>query len=73
MTKKPMKPASEPPATETGAIPVMVRFTQEKLSAIDNWRRRQTDIPSRAEALRRLADAALDGEARAKPPSRRKE
>ena len=29
---------------------------------IDNWRRKQRDIPSRAEAIRRLASMALGAE-----------
>lgn len=29
------------------------------LARVDNWRRKQSDLPSRAEAVRRLLDRAL--------------
>jgi hypothetical protein len=32
---------------------------REQLAAIDEWRRRQPDLPSRSEAIRRLLDLAL--------------
>ncbi len=38
---------------------VLVRATPELLEQIDRWRRRQPDMPSRAEALRRLAEKGL--------------
>jgi hypothetical protein len=31
------------------------------MDAIDEWRRGQRDLPSRAEAIRRLLDKALEG------------
>lgn len=34
----------------------------EWLEMVDDWRRRQKDLPSRAEAIRRLVDLALDYE-----------
>jgi hypothetical protein len=30
--------------------------------ALDEWRRRQSDIPSRAEAIRRLVEKGLKGQ-----------
>jgi hypothetical protein len=33
---------------------------EEQLQRIDAWRRVQEDLPSRAEAIRRLIDAALE-------------
>jgi metal-responsive CopG/Arc/MetJ family transcriptional regulator len=42
---------------------IMVRLTDELLAAIDDWRRTELDLPSRSEALRRLAIAALKAEA----------
>ena len=39
--------------------PVMVRLQPDMLAAIDDWRRKQTDMPSRAHALRLLADLAI--------------
>jgi metal-responsive CopG/Arc/MetJ family transcriptional regulator len=46
---------------------IMVRLTDELLTAIDEWRRKELDLPTRSEALRRLAIAALkaDGEQKA--------
>jgi len=35
--------------------PVMVRLQPDQLAILDDWRRRQPDLPSRAEALRRRA------------------
>jgi hypothetical protein len=40
--------------------PFQMRVSPEWLEMIDNWRRQQADIPSRAEAIRRLVDIALD-------------
>jgi hypothetical protein len=37
----------------------MVRLQSELLAQIDAWRRTEADLPSRAEALRRLASQAL--------------
>jgi uncharacterized protein len=36
-----------------------MRVSAELLEQIDDWRRRQTDIPSRAEAIRQLVELAL--------------
>jgi hypothetical protein len=36
-----------------------VRITPETIAEIDDWRRIQADIPSRAEAIRRLVMAGL--------------
>jgi hypothetical protein len=47
---------SRPPETGT---PVMVRLQSSLLEQIDVWRRAETDLPSRAEALRRLAGVGL--------------
>ena len=38
-------------------IPVMMAATE--VTAIDEWRRRQPDLPSRSEAIRRLVQAGL--------------
>jgi hypothetical protein len=43
--------------------PVLVRIQPAALDAIDAWRVKQTDVPSRAEALRRLTALALEVEA----------
>lgn len=39
--------------------PYQMRVTEEWLAKIDEWRRKQPDIPSRAEAIRRLVGKAL--------------
>lgn len=41
--------------------PVLVRLQPWFVGRIDDWRRNQEDIPSRAEALRRLAEIAMGG------------
>lgn len=39
--------------------PYQMRVTEEWLATIDEWRRKQPDLPSRAEAIRRLIEKAL--------------
>jgi hypothetical protein len=36
--------------------PVMVRLSLEQLKAVDDWRRKQDDLPGRPEAIRRMID-----------------
>ena len=36
-----------------------IRMSGVLLKAIDEWRRRQSDLPSRSEAMRRLIEAGL--------------
>jgi hypothetical protein len=45
-------------ATETGTL-IGVRLQAPELAALDAWRKDQPDIPTRPEALRRLAATAL--------------
>jgi hypothetical protein len=45
---------------ETGT-PVLVRLQAHPLHQIDDWRRKEPDIPSRAEAIRRLVEIGLRG------------
>jgi hypothetical protein len=40
--------------------PVTVRMERQQLVALDNWRREQTDLPSRPEAIRRLIEVGLE-------------
>jgi hypothetical protein len=42
----------------------MVRLQPELAAPLDDWRRQQPDLPSRAEALRRLAELALKAKRR---------
>jgi hypothetical protein len=44
-----------------------VRFDKDTLKRVDDWRRKQRDLPGRPEAVRRLVDLALPAE---KPASR---
>lgn len=39
--------------------PVTVRMTTDALRNLDDWRRRQDDLPGRPEAIRRLVEQAL--------------
>jgi uncharacterized protein len=39
--------------------PFQMRVSDDFLKSIDKWRRKQEDKPSRAEAIRRLVQAAL--------------
>jgi hypothetical protein len=39
--------------------PFQMRVSPSWLATIDEWRRAQPDIPSRAEAIRRLVEIAL--------------
>ena len=36
-----------------------IRMSGDLLKAIDEWRRRQSDLPSRSEAMRRIMKAGL--------------
>jgi hypothetical protein len=40
--------------------PFQMRVSPEWLEIVDNWRRTQADIPSRAEAIRRLVEKGLE-------------
>lgn len=39
--------------------PFQMRVSEQFLRTVDDWRRRQIDIPSRAEAIRRLVELAV--------------
>jgi hypothetical protein len=43
---------------------VNVRITREGLETLDNWRRKQADLPGRPEAIRRLIELGLKAKAR---------
>lgn len=47
--------------TVTGE-PVMVRIQPEMAANLDNWRRKQDDLPGRPEAIRRLIEIGLNAE-----------
>jgi hypothetical protein len=44
-------------ASEIGT-PVQVRLQAALLAVIDDWRRRQDDLPGRPEAIRRMVEIA---------------
>lgn len=46
---------------EAQSIRFEMRAAPSWLQRVDDWRRQQSDIPSRAEAIRRLVDKALQG------------
>jgi hypothetical protein len=46
-----------PPKTERFEM----RLELEMIDRIDNWRRQQSDLPTRAEAIRRLVELSLAG------------
>jgi hypothetical protein len=39
--------------------PVMVRIQPDMAKALDDWRRKQDDLPGRPEAIRRLVEIGL--------------
>jgi hypothetical protein len=53
-----------PMSTDKQDQRVQLVTTRELLTRIDNWRRKQDDLPSRSEAIRRMIDRVLreDGE-----------
>ena len=51
-----IRPTDDPKDTT-----MQMRVSQSFLKSIDDWRRRQPDMPSRAEAIRRLVEQALKG------------
>lgn len=54
VTKKPVGR----PATGVGTQ-IGMRWQESVLAEIDDWRRQQPDLPSRAEAIRRLVELGL--------------
>lgn len=46
------------PSRRTQDRPFQMRVSEDFLRTVDDWRRRQTDVPSRAEAIRRMVELA---------------
>jgi len=46
--------------TDEKTQPFQMRASPEWLSMIDEWRRHQPDLPSRAESIRRLVDKGIE-------------
>jgi hypothetical protein len=57
-TKKVTKNKRGRPASGTG-IQVGERWSTEAIREIDDWRRKQDDLPNRPEAIRRLVELGL--------------
>lgn len=53
-----MKPEKKVRHPQTGK-PVQVRLQPDLLDKIDDWRRRQPDLPNLPETIRRLVESAL--------------
>ena len=49
---------------------VQLVTTRELLTRIDNWRRKQDDLPTRSEAIRRMIDRVLREDGELGPPNR---
>jgi hypothetical protein len=62
------------PKDEKMTEPVLVRLKPSMARLVDDWRRDQVDLPTRAEAIRRLAAMALktfkDAEKPAEPKAK---
>lgn len=43
-----------------------MRASEAFLKALDDWRRKQSDLPSRAEAIRRLVEIGIKADAKPK-------
>jgi hypothetical protein len=43
-----------------------MRVSEDFLRMIDDWRRKQPDLPSRAETIRRLVEQALEKQGKSK-------
>jgi hypothetical protein len=54
------KSRGRPITTGTGLI-IGHRWHDPELKAIDDWRRKQEDLPGRPEAIRRLVELGLKG------------
>jgi hypothetical protein len=49
---------------------LQMRVTEDFVRKIDDWRRKQPDLPSRTEAIRRLVEFGLEAEATPKKKTR---
>jgi hypothetical protein len=47
------------PALAFQTEPLPVRMSSDALARLDDWRRRQDDLPTRPEAIRRLTELVL--------------
>jgi hypothetical protein len=54
MTQDMVRPTDDPKAST-----LQMRVSSSFLKSVDEWRRRQPDLPSRSEAIRRLVELGL--------------
>jgi hypothetical protein len=52
------KPTKGRPSVDSEAV--NVRMERPQISQLDDWRRRQPDLPTRPEAIRRLIELGLE-------------
>jgi hypothetical protein len=52
------KPSRGRPPNRTHDRPFQMRVSESFLRMVDDWRRGQIDLPSRAEAIRRMVELA---------------
>jgi hypothetical protein len=57
-TKKDTKKSRGRPATGIG-LQIGTRWSAEIVGLVDEWRRKQEDVPTRPEAIRRLVELGL--------------
>jgi hypothetical protein len=50
------------PPKRTQDRPFQMRVSESFLRMVDDWRRGQLDVPSRAEAIRRMVELAINAE-----------
>ena len=60
-----MKTRGRPKTTGVGTL-IGLRWHDADLAKIDDWRRKQDDLPSRASAIRRLVEQALSDQPKRK-------
>jgi hypothetical protein len=48
------------PSKRTQNRPFQMRVSESFLRMVDDWRRGQIDVPSRAEAIRRMVELAIN-------------
>jgi hypothetical protein len=53
------RPRGRPP-NRTQDRPFQMRVSDSFLRMVDDWRRGQVDVPSRAEAIRRMVEQAIN-------------
>jgi hypothetical protein len=56
-------------AETEGMRPFQIRIDDAFFRALDDWRRKQEDLPTRAEAIRRLVAIGIEASAKRTPTS----